>query len=75
MLLQDYHYDEARGKRAAFSRQYLQRLCEHERMRLWVKITLRYLTWESATVSTIVPIYRNIFIISPRTCVEVQHID
>lgn len=34
-----------------------------------VKITLRYLTSESATVSTIVPIYRNIFIISPRTCV------
>lgn len=30
---------------------------------------------EIAAVSSIVPIYRNIFIISPRTCVEVPRID
>ncbi|MEQ2172353.1 hypothetical protein GOODEAATRI_020170 [Goodea atripinnis] len=40
-----------------------------------VKITLRYLTLESATVSIIVPIYRDICIISLRTCTAVQHID
>lgn len=40
-----------------------------------VKITLRYLTLESATVSIIVPIYRDICIISQRTCMAVQHID
>lgn len=67
MLLQDYRYDEAHGNGGDFSRQYLQCAC----VVVLVKITLRYLTWESATVSTIVPIYRNIFIISPRTCVEV----
>lgn len=43
-------------------------------VRVLVKITLRYLTWESATVSTIVPIYRNNFIISPRTCTQKSNI-
>lgn len=43
--------------------------------RVLVKITPRYLTLESTTVSVIVPVYRDICIISLRTCVVVQHID
>lgn len=49
-------------------------MCVH----VWLSVSENYTEIsylrESSTVSTIVPIYRNIFIISPRTCVEVIHI-
>jgi len=67
MLLQDFHYDEAHSNRRSFSSPvFTVCVCENENY-----TEIASLTWESATVGNIVPIYRNIFIISLRTCVEV----